>query len=63
MKLGCGSSFLCFTAVRSVSFILQIPVKKYLWNCFSRSAHVIMEFTGREENQAKADPERDNGNK
>jgi CDGSH-type Zn-finger protein len=35
-------------------------VKNYLWNCFSRSAHVIIEFAGREENQAKADPKRDN---
>jgi CDGSH-type Zn-finger protein len=31
--------------------------------CFSGSAHVIMEFAGREENQVKANPKRDNRNK
>ena len=52
-----------FHLVRSVSFISCTPVKKYLQNCFSRSAHVMMEFAGKEENQAKADPDSETGNK
>ena len=49
-------------AVRSVIFISCNPAKKYLWNCFSILAHVIMEFAGKEENQAKADLDSESGN-
>ena len=49
--------------VRSVSYISCTPMKKYLWNLFSRSAHVIMELAGKEENQAKADPKNKSGNR
>ena len=50
-------------AVRYVSFILCIPAKKYLWNCFSRLAHVMMEFAGKEENHVKADPDSESENR
>ena len=38
-------------------------MKKYLWTCFSRSAHVMMEFACKEEKQAKADPDSESGNR
>ena len=58
-----GSSFLYLTAVRLVIFISCTPAKKYLWNFFSRSVHVMIEFAGKGENKAKADSDSESGNR
>ena len=46
---------------KTMSLISCTPVKKYLWNYFSKSAHVMMEFAGKE-NHAKDDPDSESGN-
>jgi len=62
-KLSTDSSLHRISLTKSVIFFSWTPEKKYLWNCFSRSAQVIIEFGGNEINQVKADPDKDDENK
>ena len=57
------SLVLYLMVVKSAIFFSPVPVQKYVWNFFSRSAQLAMELTGSDENQVKAGPDRDNEKK
>ena len=62
-KLSTDSSLRCFNLTRSVIFFSWTLEKKYLWNCFSKSAQVITELGGNDINQVKADLDNEDENK
>jgi hypothetical protein len=61
MNLEPDSLSLYLKLVRSVIFFFAVPLYKYVWNFFSRSAHPVIEFGSSDENQLKDSQDRDNG--
>jgi hypothetical protein len=61
MYPGTNSSFLYLMAIKSAKRISWRPMKKYLSNCFSKSAQLRIELAGKDANHVKADPDKDRG--